>query len=732
MPTPASATTKQTTVLPPLDGRVTSAPDEPHWTPYTGDYSFDVGGTGAAYARFRNANGSLSLTVANVSRACATQAFADGGDKIVLNVAIDGVKVGTVTYSHLTRFPITSGNVPVGAKIGDIVTAADGVSGSSCWGGPHVHVEPRNDIKYGCYFKGLLGSNANGSTPLGIVGGERATAPNTPCPTGAETVGPVGSQEPFGSYDQARSAEAGRVHVAGWAIDNDARTSPVTVHAYIGGEAGQPGAEGHDLGPASVTRPDVGAAHAGAGDQHGFDTAFTTGKTGPQPVCLYAINIGGGLNPLMGCKTVTIESAQPFGALDAADGGGGTLHVRGWALDRNAKTSPVGVHVYVGGPAGTSGAESHDLGLAATDRSDIGAAHPWAGSAHGFDKVIQTQKRGAQQVCAYAINVGPGENQLLGCLSATIGEVALAPPAPPTTQPAPAAVVSRHSGADRLGTAIAISKGTWADQQAQSVALARWDAFPDALAGTPLAVAKQAPLLLTPPAALDANIAGEIRRVLPAGRTVYLLGGTSALSQGVADAVTRLGYRVVRLGGADRYATAVTISRQLGTPAKVFLATGLSFQNALISGVAAAGKDGVVVLTADGQMPPATKDYLDSYPSVERIAVGPQASIADPTATKVAGSTVYDTARLLAQQYFPAPRTAALASGAVFADALAGGAHIGRLSGPLLLSEPTQLPTPVAGYLSMNKASISTATLYGGTTALSSSVEAAIRANLRQ
>ena len=301
----------------------------------------------------------------------------------------------------------------------------------------------------------------------------------------------------------------------------------------------------------------------------------------------------------------------------------------------------------------------------------------------------------------------------------------------PTTEPSPAADVSRLFGQDRFGTAIAISNDAWDTQQAQSAVLAGAHAFPDALAGTPLAVARSGPLLLTPSAALSSSTATELRRVLPAGRTVYLLGGTAALSPAVADAVTSLGYRVVRLGGADRYATAVRISGQLGTPKRIFQATGLTFQNALISGVAAAGTDGVVVLTADAKMPAATKAYLDSHPGVERIAVGAQAATADPSATKVAGANVYDTARLVAQRFFPTPTSAAVASGTVFADALAGGAHIGRRGGPLLLSEPTRLPAAIGDYLSTKHASIDTVILYGGPVALSTGVADAVHSSLR-
>lgn len=308
----AMASTLQATVLPPLDGTVYSSPDEspPHHLAYTGDYSFDVGGNGSAYARFRNPNGNLSLSVAGIGRACASGNFADGGDRITLNVMLDGMKVGTVAYAHLTNFPITSGSVPVGARIGDLVTAAHGVRSSSCWTGPHVHVEPRNDKKYGCFFPGLLNRRVDGSIPLGLVGGEWATAVNQRCPAGVETPAPV-NRPPFGSFDTTDSPIGGRVHVTGWAIDPDAPTTPVTVHVYVGGPAGTPDAQGIDVGPATASRPDVAAAYPGTGSNHGIDATFSTGKTGEQNVCLHAIDIGGTQNVLLGCRTVTIGSPTP-------------------------------------------------------------------------------------------------------------------------------------------------------------------------------------------------------------------------------------------------------------------------------------------------------------------------------------------------------------------------------------------------------------------------------------
>ena len=86
----------------------------------------------------------------------------------------------------------------------------------------------------------------------------------------------------------------------------------------------------------------------------------------------------------------------------------------------------------------------------------------------------------------------------------------------PARSPSPAS-----SGSDRLATAIAISVQAFPTKgSAKAVVLAGGWSFADALAGAPLAAAKGGPLLLTATASLDARVATEIARVLPAGGTV--------------------------------------------------------------------------------------------------------------------------------------------------------------------------------------------------------------------
>jgi hypothetical protein len=101
-----------------------------------------------------------------------------------------------------------------------------------------------------------------------------------------------------------------------------------------------------------------------------------------------------------------VRDAQldPFGSLDAASSANGGVQVRGWAEDREAPNTALAVHAYVdGAPAAVLTANA--------PRADVGA--------HGFNGVIPVGA-GTHQVCLYGINIGLGENSLLGCRSVTV------------------------------------------------------------------------------------------------------------------------------------------------------------------------------------------------------------------------------------------------------------------------------------------------------------------------
>ena len=283
-------------------------------------------------------------------------------------------------------------------------------------------------------------------------------------------------------------------------------------------------------------------------------------------------------------------------------------------------------------------------------------------------------------------------------------------------------VVSRRAGPDRFGTATAISGAAYDTQGADAVVLARSDTYPDALVGAPFAAAKNAPLLYTSGASLPLEASAEITRVLAPGKTVYLLGGASAIPASIATQLTGMGFVVSRLSGSDRYATAVAVADAMGDPSVVFLATAANYADALAAGPAAAHAQGAILLTNGTALPPATSAYLAAHPGTT-YAVGGPAATADPSASAISGTDRYATAAVVARQFFATPTTVGLASGTTFADALPAAAYLARVGGPLLLTDPNALPSTASAYLVAAQSGVTKALVFGGASAVSTAAQ---------
>jgi putative cell wall-binding protein len=284
----------------------------------------------------------------------------------------------------------------------------------------------------------------------------------------------------------------------------------------------------------------------------------------------------------------------------------------------------------------------------------------------------------------------------------------------------------RLSGSDRFGTAIAASAAEFPTAgTAGAVVLARSDDYPDALVGAALAAAKNAPLLFANGGVLTPATQAEIQRVLPAGGTVFLLGGTTAIPASVATSLTSLGFVPVRYAGADRFATALAVADALNDPSTVLLATGVDFPDALAAGPAAAHVHGVVLLTNGSSLTPAVTTYLATHPGTV-YAIGGPAVAADPSATALSGADRYATAAMVASSLFTTPTNVGVASGTAFPDALSGGAFQAHFGGPIVLTDPHILPASTSTYLTGAKTTLVTTRIFGGTTALSAVVQTAI------
>lgn len=283
-------------------------------------------------------------------------------------------------------------------------------------------------------------------------------------------------------------------------------------------------------------------------------------------------------------------------------------------------------------------------------------------------------------------------------------------------------------GDNRVVTGTAVSQHAYpTDGSAAGVVLARGDdpsGFADALAGTPLAHALNAPLLITYPSALHADTEAELLRVLPVGGTVTLLGGTGALSQAVEDRVVELGYVADRIWGPTRYDTAVQIGAELGDPAKVLVATGQNFADALTAGAAAAHVGGMVLLTPSEQRHAATDAYLASRTNEELYAIGGPAARPYAEATPIFGDTREGTAVAVADEFFVDPVAVGLAVNVKFPDALTGGLHVAGKGGPILLTRTDELHPEVAAWVCAHHESIMRTYIYGGEGVVSASTAA--------
>src|SRR4029077_13605438 len=133
---------------------------------------------------------------------------------------------------------------------------------------------------------------------------------------------PVGQSDPIGSLELTGAPAKGQVRVKGWALDPDAPIEPLSINVVVGGREGQKGVETYELGPiANLTRPDAPPPHKLAGPSHGFDSRLVTIKSGPEPICVYALNTALGGNRLLGCRTTTIPVAITLSGLRATRSG---------------------------------------------------------------------------------------------------------------------------------------------------------------------------------------------------------------------------------------------------------------------------------------------------------------------------------------------------------------------------------------------------------------------------
>jgi putative cell wall-binding protein len=313
----------------------------------------------------------------------------------------------------------------------------------------------------------------------------------------------------------------------------------------------------------------------------------------------------------------------------------------------------------------------------------------------------------------------------------------------------------RLAGANRIETAVRVSRAIF-PAGADTVVIARSGDYPDALAGGVLARAADAPILLTNTDELDPLVAEEITRL--GASWVYILGGFQAVSEDVEEEIAELlgeDGETTRVGGANRFETAVEVRGELeeltGEPAtQAYIAEGQhpdqfrGFPDVLSVSALAAHEGVPILLVRRNDLHPATAESLEES-IVSATVIGGTAAVSAEVMSqideivddveRVGGRDRYETSTDVADLAIAAgmnPKLLYLATGANWPDALAAGPSVARDGGVLVLVHPTDLGrSPTVRTFLQTHRPFDDVDLLGGTRAISSGVEAQVRAELQ-
>jgi putative cell wall-binding protein len=297
--------------------------------------------------------------------------------------------------------------------------------------------------------------------------------------------------------------------------------------------------------------------------------------------------------------------------------------------------------------------------------------------------------------------------------------------------------VTRLAGPDRYSTAVAISQASFAPNVPVAF-IATGSSFPDALAGAAVAGRDGGPILLVTRDAIPTVVKAELTRLKPA--KIIVLGGTGVVSTAVQAALDPYTTGpVTRLAGADRYATAVAISKASFTPGleTVFIATGTSFPDALAGAAVAGALGSPILLTTPTSLPSVVKTELTRLNPDEIVILGGVGAVSDAVAQnltdyatavyRVSGPDRYSTAAQLSAAVFaPGTPVVYVATGLAFPDALAGAAVAGWVESPILLVTPTSVPASVSAEI--QRIGPGSIVILGGTGAVSETVRSTLLA----
>ncbi len=307
-------------------------------------------------------------------------------------------------------------------------------------------------------------------------------------------------------------------------------------------------------------------------------------------------------------------------------------------------------------------------------------------------------------------------NQSSGLLKNTATATASNAPGTSSSNPATNAVgptsVEEIEGGDRIDTSIELSLEQYpGNGSAGAVCVAQGPDPIDALSAAPFCSEVDGPILLNTKDKLDSRVEAEIKRVLTAGKKVYVLGREQAQAEQVLSELTAAGYNPDRIGGAERKETSALIADRLvqiaGQPVtRAFVASPWLFADALSASPVAAqkpigGTRSPILLAGPDTISSEVKAFFDSHNDISTVVIaGGTAAVGSgieqqlnslsqaPTVTRVGGVDRFDTNKKFAADFFFKPTKIYVTSGYAFPNRTASGVRASSIPIDALLAGP--------------------------------------------
>jgi putative cell wall-binding protein len=276
--------------------------------------------------------------------------------------------------------------------------------------------------------------------------------------------------------------------------------------------------------------------------------------------------------------------------------------------------------------------------------------------------------------------------------------------------------VSPSSGSTSGGTSVTVTGSSFTG--ATSVTFG-------GVAGTNLTVINDSTLTVTAPAHAAGTVDATV--TTPSGSSLARAYRYGTAPHAFADGVTRL-------FGESRYDTAIGVSQQYapGVPA-VFVATGTNFPDALSAAAAAAFLGGPLLLTTPTELPAAVKAEIQRLAPAKIFVIGGTGAVSESVASELAtiapvtrygGADRYDTGLQIVDGTFTSSRTAILATGRSFPDALAATGVAGSLNAPVILIDGVQSSVTAETLSALSGLGVTNVIIAGGTSVISTGIEA--------